>query len=112
MLPVPHQACTLATGALRSSFTIRVKPSGKTHFLAVFGGNVMTADGSAGAAFRLTMAKTNAETRIVTRYTTLFDSQSDAPFDQEIFGSGNPGGNFCGVVVDSGAYGFTNASWK
>src|SRR5205807_2329071 len=35
MLPVLHQACTLATGALRSSWTMRVKPSGRTHFCAV-----------------------------------------------------------------------------
>src|ERR1700726_3459987 len=86
MLPVAHQACTLATGALRSSFTIKVRPSGKTHFFAVFAGKVMMSDRSpfiAGfcleggrsteAAFRLTMVKTNAETSpaTLTRYTVI-----------------------------------------
>jgi hypothetical protein len=43
MLPVPHQACTLATGALRSISTMIVKPSGKVHFCAVTGGKVIAA---------------------------------------------------------------------
>ncbi len=49
MLPVPHQACTLATGALRSVCTMIVRPLGKVHFCAVTGGNVIggrTARGS------------------------------------------------------------------
>src|SRR6185503_11900830 len=41
MLPVAHHACTLATGALRSSCTIIVRPFGNTHFWAVLGGKVM-----------------------------------------------------------------------
>src|SRR5207244_2308015 len=61
MLPVLHQACTLATGALRSSWTISVRPSGKTHFCAVLGGNVITDDSSTEAAFKLTMLKTTSE---------------------------------------------------
>src|SRR6267143_2705321 len=48
MLPVPHHACTLATGALQSSCTINVRPSGKTHFCAELGGKVITADSSTG----------------------------------------------------------------
>jgi len=43
MLPVPHHACTLATGALRSACTITVSPLGKIHFCAVMGGNVSAA---------------------------------------------------------------------
>src|SRR5689334_23301096 len=78
MLPVPHQACTLATGALRSSLTIKVKPSGRTHFFAVLGGNVISAESFTGAAFKFSMIKTNAETSpaTLTRYTIycLFDS--------------------------------------
>src|SRR5205085_5009991 len=61
MLPVPHQACTLATGALRSSWTISVKPSGKTHFCAELGGKVITLDSSTDAAFKFTMLNTIAE---------------------------------------------------
>src|ERR1051326_4272680 len=77
MRTVPHQACTLATGALRSSFTIKVRPSGSTHFLAVFGGKVTSIESLTGAAFRLTILKTNAQMIPVTvmRYTIycLFD---------------------------------------
>src|ERR1700731_621446 len=72
MLPVAHQACTLATGALRSSFTINVRPSGRTHFLAVFAGNVMTVDSSTREQLcKFTMVKTNAETSpaTLTQYT-------------------------------------------
>src|SRR2546421_8373793 len=57
MLPVAHHACTLATGALRSSCTINVSPSGRTHFLAVLGGNAITADSSAASALRFTMLR-------------------------------------------------------
>src|SRR5882724_11775197 len=55
MLPVAHQACTLATGALRSSCTIIVSPFGRIHFCAVLGGKLMAEEGSVGAALRLTM---------------------------------------------------------
>src|ERR1700731_134285 len=61
MLPVAHHAWTLATGALRSSCTISVRPSGRTHFCAELGGKVMTADSSAGAVFKFTMLNTIAE---------------------------------------------------
>ena len=44
MLPVPHQACTLATGALRSVCTMIVRPLGKIHLCAVTGGNVIGAE--------------------------------------------------------------------
>ncbi len=44
MLPVPHQACTLATGALRSVCTMIVRPLGKVDLCAVTGGNVIGAD--------------------------------------------------------------------
>ena len=60
MLPVAHQACTLATGALWSSCTITVSPFGKIHFCAVLGGNEIRPDGSGGAAFKLTMANNRA----------------------------------------------------
>src|SRR5438034_8953734 len=52
MLPVPHQACTLTTGALRSSCTMIVSPFGRTRFSAVLGGKVMPAPLSDEAAFR------------------------------------------------------------
>src|SRR5437763_7471979 len=111
MLPVPHHACTLATGALRSSFTIKVRPSGNTHFFAVFGGKVMSIESLSGAAFRFTILKTNAEMTpaTVTRYTTycLFDPGSAAVFDHETFGAGKPGRT---SIFFSGANGFTNAS--
>src|SRR5437899_8432607 len=55
MLPVAHHACTLATGALRSSWTIIVSPLGKIHLCAEVGGNVMTGEGSDVAALRLTI---------------------------------------------------------
>src|SRR5215471_4854248 len=63
MLPVPHQACTLATGALRSSWTSKVNPFGKTNFFDEFGGNVITSDfspflfGAAGVGFEPTAFK-------------------------------------------------------
>src|SRR3954468_2290745 len=41
VLPVAHHACTLATGALRSSWTISVNPLGNVHFWAELGGKVM-----------------------------------------------------------------------
>src|SRR6266542_5544041 len=53
MLPVAHHACTLATGALRSSCTMIVSPFGKIHFCAELGGNVMTGELSTEAAFKL-----------------------------------------------------------
>src|SRR5258708_5865983 len=63
MLPVLHQACTLATGALRSSWTINVRPSGKTHFCAELGGKVITADSSTGEQLcKFTMLDTITET--------------------------------------------------
>jgi hypothetical protein len=37
-----------------------VSPFGKIHFCAVLGGNAITADGSGGAAFKLTMANNRA----------------------------------------------------
>ena len=49
MLPVPHQACTLATGALRSVCTIIVRPSGRVHCCAVTGGNVIAVELPGGA---------------------------------------------------------------
>ncbi len=52
MLPVPHQACTLATGALRSICTMIVRPLGKVHFCAVTGGNVIGAELPGEAALR------------------------------------------------------------
>src|SRR6266516_6667079 len=55
MLPVAHHACTLATGALRSSWTMIVSPFGRIHFCAVIGGKLITDEGSVGAALRLTM---------------------------------------------------------
>src|SRR6266436_613431 len=55
MLPVAHQACTLATGALRSSWTMIVSPFGRIHFCAVLSGKLITDEGSVGAAFKLTM---------------------------------------------------------
>ena len=60
MLPVAHHACTLATGALRSSCTMTVSPFGKIHFCAVLGGNEIMAEDSGGAAFKLTMANNRA----------------------------------------------------
>src|SRR2546423_5960278 len=68
MLPVAHHACTLATGALWSSCTMTVRPLGKIHFCAVLGGKLITGDGSADAAFKLTMAK---NTRAGTSFDTL-----------------------------------------
>src|ERR1700730_7261800 len=62
MLPVAHQAWTLAPGALRSSVTISLNPSGRTHFVAVLGGNVMTSDSSTEAGLQLTMVNTIAYT--------------------------------------------------
>ena len=53
----------LATGALRSSCTITVSPFGKIHFWAVLGGNAIRADGSGGAAFKLTMGNNRAAVR-------------------------------------------------
>ena len=50
MLPVPHQACTLATGALRSVCTMIVRPLGKVHFCAVTGGKVIAGEVCGGAA--------------------------------------------------------------
>src|ERR1700739_3067378 len=95
MLPVPHQACTLATGALRSSLTISVKPSGRTHFFAVFGGKVISAESFIGAAFKLTMVKKSEKPNpaALMGYTIycLFNFQSAGPFDQETFGAGKPG---------------------
>ena len=44
MLPVPHHACTLATGALRSVCTMIVRPLGKIHFCAVTGGKVIAGE--------------------------------------------------------------------
>ncbi len=44
MLPVPHHACTLATGALRSVCTIIVRPLGRVHFCAVTGGKVIAGE--------------------------------------------------------------------
>src|SRR5215813_4671826 len=55
MLPVAHHACTLATGALRSSWTMIVSPFGRTHFRAELGGKAITGEGSAVAALRLTI---------------------------------------------------------
>ena len=43
MLPVPHHACTLTTGALRSSCTMTVSPLGRMRFCAVLGGKVIRA---------------------------------------------------------------------
>src|SRR5215831_17519303 len=63
MLPVAHHACTLATGALRSSCTITVSPFGKIHFCAVLGGNIIRAEDSGGAAFKLTMGNNRAAVR-------------------------------------------------
>src|SRR6266481_4341703 len=89
MLPVLHQACTLATGALRSSCTISVKPSGKTHFCAELGGKVTILEPSwffwdspwdfpergrsTEAAFKFAMLNTIAESSPATsmRYTNL-----------------------------------------
>src|SRR2546421_3345482 len=73
MLPVPHHAWTLATGALRSSWTISVRPSGRTHFWAELGGKAMTAESSTAAAFKFTMLNTIAEISPATstRYTNL-----------------------------------------
>src|ERR1700738_5392202 len=53
MLPVAHHACTLATGALRSSCTIKVSPSRRAHFFAELGGNVITDETSLAATFKL-----------------------------------------------------------
>jgi hypothetical protein len=50
---VAHHACTLATGALRSSWTMIVSPFGKIHFCAELGGKVMTDESSDAAAFKL-----------------------------------------------------------
>ena len=63
MLPVAHHACTLATGALWSSCTMTISPFGKTHFCAVLGGNEIRAEGSGGAAFKLTMGSNRAAVR-------------------------------------------------
>src|SRR3954471_3546360 len=63
MLPVAHHACTLATGALWSSCTMRVSPLGKIHFSAVLGGNEISAEDSGGAAFKLTMVNNRAAAR-------------------------------------------------
>src|SRR6266480_88726 len=52
MLPVPHQTCTLTTGALRSSCTMMVSPFGRRRFCAVLGGKVMPVPLSDAAAFR------------------------------------------------------------
>src|SRR6266516_4565137 len=89
MLPVPHHACTLATGALRSSCTISVKPSDKTHFCAELGGKVIILESacffwdsgwdfpgrgrSTEAAFKFTMLNRIAEISPATstRYTNL-----------------------------------------
>ena len=60
MLPVAHHACTLATGALRSCWTMTVSPFGKIYFCAVLGGNTIGADDSGGAAFKFTMGNTRA----------------------------------------------------
>src|SRR5438309_6065312 len=70
MLPVLHQACTLATGALRSSCTITVKPSGRTHFCAELGGKVMTAESSLAAAFKLAVLNIIATTAQVSNLRT------------------------------------------
>jgi hypothetical protein len=40
-----------------------VSPFGKTHFSAVLGGNTIMADGSGGAAFKLTMGNNRAAVR-------------------------------------------------
>src|SRR6266513_1162216 len=89
MLPVAHHACTLATGALRSSCTIKVRPSGRTHFFAVFGGNAITADSSAAPAFRFTMLRTINENNPASliRY-TIYWRLCFRRRDQETFGAG------------------------
>src|SRR6266571_5733962 len=115
MLPVPHQACTLATGALRSSWTISVKPSGKTHFCAELGGKVMTADSSTGAAFKFAMLNTIAESSPATstRYTnllaTVIPMKGADRASYETLGAGKLFGT---SVFFSGVNGFRNASLK
>src|SRR5437763_4296477 len=52
MLPVAHQACTLATGALRSSCTMTVRPFGRLRIRAVLAGNRIAAFGSSGSVLR------------------------------------------------------------
>ena len=63
MLPVAHYACTLATGALWSSWTMTVSPLVKIHFCAVLGGNEIKTEDSGGAAFKLTMVINRAAAR-------------------------------------------------
>src|SRR5436309_16122460 len=53
MLPVAHHACTLATGALRSSWTMIVSPFGSIHFCTELDGSVIADESSIAAAFRL-----------------------------------------------------------
>src|SRR2546421_8522615 len=54
-LPVAHQTCTLATGALRSSCTMMVSPFVRICLRAVLGGKVMPAPVSGGVALRFAL---------------------------------------------------------
>src|ERR1044071_4914703 len=98
MLPVAHQACTLATGALRSSCTIIVRPLGKTHLTAVVAGKVTTAESSFPAVFNFAF--------VIMKPTQ--PQQSDQT-DYIGFGAGKLGGRTGGVAW-GGSNGLTNTS--
>ena len=99
MLPVPHQACTLATGALRSVCTIIVRPSGSVHCCAVTGGKVIAVDLSAGVVL---------SRALVSMATSAEDRRTRAA--HEIFGAGRARGSLAGEEAVSGKNGFTKAS--
>src|SRR5712692_12126330 len=131
MLRVLHQACTLATCALRSSCTISVKQSGKTHFCAELGGKVTILEPSwffwdspwdfpergrsTEAAFKFAMLNTIAESSPATsmRYTnllaTVIPMKERDRASYETLGAGKLFGT---SIFFSGANGFTNASLK
>src|SRR5947208_938580 len=120
MLPVEHHACTLATGALRSSWTIIVSPLGKIHLCAEVGGNVMTAEGSVEAALRLTIinnrtVEKNFASGMRAIEVTSTASQRSVIADHFLEAAGLGAGNSARarvIAVFSGANGFTKTSLK
>src|SRR5436309_141045 len=120
MLPVAHHACTLATGALRSSWTIIVSPLGKIHLCAEVGGNVMTGEGSVVAALRLTIinnrtVEENFASGMRAIEVTATGPQRSVIADHFLDAAGLGAGNSARALVTagfSGANGFTKTSLK